>query len=260
MSDFLKGTPPRPGDRVRVTYDATVRKLDDHDRVMWVQQKAFPADFGVPEDATVEVLERAVPVCRAAEGATGIDCQLPRHHPLDVDHEGTHEPNESIDYPMFVRWPWQTYDPDYPADAGPAPMVLSAPDGQHVAELLVAGRKSDAVGVLAGVGWPHDRAKVFVESLPEYRTFLNHRPVKDVELPDVDAEPRVFRSDGPEPPDDVTVLTDSSESIPFLVRYGDHWRWTKNLGHPEHPSYTGGSWSYVTGEMERPVAFTEVSS
>lgn len=56
--------------------------------------------------------------CTASECATGIDCALTRFHPLDMDHEGTHVPNQSIGYPLFVRWPWQQYDRDYSGAAG----------------------------------------------------------------------------------------------------------------------------------------------
>jgi len=72
------------------------------------------------------------------------------------------------------------------------------------------------------------------------------------------APPRTFPSDGPEPPSSVRAVTDGAHGIPFLVRYGDHWRWARDLDDAEDFAYTGGSWRDVTGEMQTPVTFTEV--
>lgn len=71
--------------------------------------------------------------CTASEGATGIACVLARYHPLSVDHKGTHVPNESVPYPLFVRWPWQQHERDYSGAAGvlaedAPPLPVADPD------------------------------------------------------------------------------------------------------------------------------------
>lgn len=99
--------------------------------------------------------------CRATEGATGIECGLPRRHALDVDHEGTHDPatskHDGIGYRLTVRWPWCEWDRDAKAVGFEMPL----PDWEMLAEESARQQKP---------------------------------------------EPRVFRSDGPEPPEDVQVL------------------------------------------------------
>jgi hypothetical protein len=118
------------------------------------------------DNIVVEVL--APGWCGATEGATGITCGLVRWHSLSVDHEGTHEPaeeNDSVGYPLFVRWPWNQWDKDY----------------------------------------------------------------ADLVLPEATArEPRVFRSDGPEPPADVVALKDeAARGRQYLVRLdSDEWAWS----------------------------------
>ncbi len=47
------------------------------------------------------------PPCNEMEGATGINCELPKGH--EGPHEGTHTPRvdgtESVGYGLFLRWP-----------------------------------------------------------------------------------------------------------------------------------------------------------
>ena len=90
-------------------------------------------------------------------------------------------------------------------------------------------------------------------------------PASPLEYPEVSGagvpyppEPRVFRSDGPEPPSDVHAVRDGSSSIPFLVRYGDHWRWARNLKHAEDHAYVGGSWEDANSRHTQPVTLVEV--
>jgi hypothetical protein len=72
------------------------------------QRSATWADEGVAPQWLLDSYKPKPPVCKGIEGATGIDCELNLGHP--GDHEGNHEPNESIDYPLFVRWPRNKYD------------------------------------------------------------------------------------------------------------------------------------------------------
>jgi hypothetical protein len=55
-------------------------------------------------------------------------------------------------------------------------------------------------------------------------------------------EPRTFTLLGPEPPAVVNVVTDGGEIVPFLVRYGDHWRWSDKVAGDEDFGYNGGPW------------------
>lgn len=176
MNDFLKGA-PREIDRADVLGELLHRfeKDDPNNAVEWVLDTLTELDI---------LSYRKPPLCGATEGATGIDCGLPRLHPLDVDHEGTHDPvtagHDGIGYRLTVRWPWQEYDRDY-AEA---------------------------------------------ESLPDYL--------------DAQREPRVFRSDGPEPPEDVNALEwldiQKRDQYLYLIRVGSGWLWSRmaNRLAPEH--------------------------
>lgn len=73
MNDF-KGDTPRKGDTARFTYVAEVYDMGDSPKfVKWA--KSGDMVVAVPADASVEVLERAEPICDATEGATGITCR-----------------------------------------------------------------------------------------------------------------------------------------------------------------------------------------
>lgn len=72
------------------------------------QRSATWSDQGVAPSWLLDSYKPKPPVCKGIEGATGISCQLDSAHP--GDHEGNHEPSESVDYPMFVRWPRNQYD------------------------------------------------------------------------------------------------------------------------------------------------------
>ena len=51
------------------------------------------------------------PICKASEGATGIDCQLETGH--QSNHEGAHKSggeHDGIGYDLFVRWAYQPWD------------------------------------------------------------------------------------------------------------------------------------------------------
>jgi hypothetical protein len=266
VNDF-KGDKPRKGDRVRVTFDADFVNGDDsRHMVVDIADGMGPVHIGIPAWASVEVLERADdpsrdlpgtqrreehdggfvlyvkgadcgtawvvasssaltelgkrytdefvaefpragalpgtpaaeaekhaprlsqtpgPRCNAIEGATGINCGLPRLHAADVDHEGTHEPvgdRDSVGYRLFVRWPWTEWDRDAAAVGADVP-------------------------------------------LPEWEQELVEQEAA--------RQQRVFRSDGPEPPQDVKTLEwihYGASYARYLARNGDGWSWVNAPG------------------------------
>jgi len=163
-------------------------------RLDWSGVKTSKVVGVVPGTPAAEALSTQVPGprCGAGEGATGINCGLPRLHALDVDHEGTHQPGvdgDGIGYQLFVRWPWQQWDRDY----------------------------SDV-------------------ALPEWEQQLLARQA---------AEPRVFSSDGPEPPEDVVCL--ERLNAPNGARYAKraplgNWIWAATSDATVHDDYPGGRW------------------
>lgn len=167
-------TAPRDIDRADVLGELEHRfkEADPNNAIAWVLDELVELDI---------LRYKEPPHCRATEVATGIGCSLPRGHALDVDHEGTHDPetasNDGVGYRLTVRWPWQQYDPDY----------------------------SDV-------------------AIPEWeRELLAQESARS-------REPRVFQSDGPEPPADVTVLLDErATTARYLLRRTDgRWQWAKD--------------------------------
>lgn len=77
--------------------------------------------------------------------------------------------------------------------------------------------KADSVGYRLFVRWPWNQWD------RDYAEVVLPRP-------EPSREPRVFTADGPEPPDDVSVVLDyTAEDRPdrlrYLVRQGDRWQW-----------------------------------
>lgn len=104
---------------------------------------------------------------------------------------------------------------------------LSLPDRQRVAELVVAGDLVAAYNVAATRGaMPLHEARGYVEGLPEYQTFLNHRKVEDVELPDL----WVGGAAEAEPPAHVFRASDRDGHC--LARDGENWMGEGGDGYP----------------------------
>jgi hypothetical protein len=125
---------------------------------------------------------------------------------------------------------------------------LTVADRQRVADLLVAGDKADAVKLVAAIGMPPVSALSYVESMPEYQTYLNHHSGK--------RDPRLFRADKEgfveEPPEDVHAVEDRYGDR--LTRDGEGW-----IGHG------GGGYPLVVKPWENHVLpkytpYIEVSS
>jgi hypothetical protein len=104
---------PQPGDMVQVTLAG---EWIDDERGQAIYDPVSGWRYDVPKEATVEVL--APPRCGAIEGMTGLECGLPKGHPLHEDHEATHDPetadHDGVGYRLSVRWPWSDYDKDKP--------------------------------------------------------------------------------------------------------------------------------------------------
>lgn len=167
--------------------------------------------------------------------------------------------NESV-----AGWVRSGSVPDSPAaqaekPARQVPMELR----QKLADALVSGDKAKAITIARNWGMDRDTALSYIAAMPEHQTYLNHwfRKTEDVQLPadpgpdgapplhaDNEAivtgqypqqrERRVFRSDGPEPPEDVTVLemvnTKSAlRGTPYLKRLPGEpsaWSWVAYPG------------------------------
>lgn len=203
------------GDTARFTYVAQVYKTGDHPSfVSWA--KSGDMVVAVPADATIEVLERAKQECGATEGATGITCQLARFHAAAIDHEGMHDPatatHDGIGYRLTVRWPWNEWDRDAKAVGGEFPEVSGAgvPYPKPAADMCTLDDCVAAPRCSSGATVWHTRT-------PECG------PQK--------SELRVFRSDGPEPPQDVKALLDAEDTtrMPYLLRIDDGWVWSSVL-------------------------------
>jgi len=98
----------------------------------------------------------------------------------------------------------------------------SVEDRRRIVEFLGLGDKVRAVLTAATAGLDREQAEQYVESMSEYQSYLSeHGETR---------EPRVFQSDGPEPPADVVALrdpcADSETEQPYLVRDHGGWRWS----------------------------------
>jgi hypothetical protein len=211
---------PRPGDRVRITYEAEYRNG-------W---EAVGKDGTVtyPADATVEVL--TPPRCGAIEGLTGLECGLPKGHPLHEDHEATHDPetaeHDAVGYRLSVRWPWNDYDKDKPLPEWE--MELLEREGAAPKPGARKPRPSSSPG-WDYVAW---KARQMAGQLSSPHGW----------------EPRVFQADGPEPPEDVKALRyldgNPSDRWPYLIHTRSGWVWAPSLDEPT--TFAGAYWDTAT--------------
>lgn len=178
---------------------------------------------------------------------------------LDHDH--------MADLPVVGATPWtpaweaERAEVEHTNECPPEPEDLDLPMSvrQLIADLLMAGDRAGAVRVMRkAVDIGFNDARRYLETWSEYQTGLNQRPVETVELPEVDneaialgldlaerararqqREPRVFTSDGPEPPQDVTCLEwldyDPNDFVyAYLRREGSGWAWVSGPEGPTH--------------------------
>ncbi len=134
---------------------------------------------------------------------------------------------------------------------GPAAGVL-----QLVREELTQGHALAAVNLLKrATGWSLDEAREYVESMSECQTYLNHHGGK--------REPREFTKDGPEPPEDVTLVHDyRAADHPMRFAYlgrrakdrPDLWFWQhRNVMDEDEDLGGGGTWAAMTEHAAGPL-------
>ena len=172
---------PQPGDRVRVTYEG-IYEVTPHGALLASDGSPKRSIF---DDATVEVLERAL--CAEIEGATGIRCQQPTGH---VDgHKGTttEDQTKAVGYPLFVSWPAESEPPARRSvrvengPHGPSPTVRIL-----MANRIAEGRAVEAVGIAHDAGMDWHAARVYVESMSEYQTYLSEHGRTEVDPAEAD--------------------------------------------------------------------------
>lgn len=133
-------------------------------------------------------------------------------------------------------------------------------------EMLNNGQKIRAIKAAreACVGLGLKEAKAFVELMPEHATCV---AVLDGQLRDgvvaASREPRVFQSDGPEPPADVNAVEwlsiDHPAKLQYVRRVGSGWLWSRTPERPA-PDYPATPNHWAAAVRSTPGEFREVLS
>lgn len=194
----------RPGDEVQAVIKGRVLTVDDHGRVMSLKVAGESANgLYVPASAAVEVLERA---------------DDPSADPIGTYRREDYEDGFSIFQAAENRAADRYWLCVYSTAAGNRGLPLSDSD--------VVGAR--IVGALPGS--PADVPPVTAEDIDRWA----EQDAGDSKQARRDASwskaPRVFSSDGPEPPVDVLVLKrlnpDDPTRWPYLLRSGGGWEWS----------------------------------
>lgn len=204
------------GDTVLVSFKAEYAgQKDDTTAVrVTVLKDGHPALITLADGATVEVLERADDPFKNPEGAIRRE-----------NHDGGFSLWQStLTAQLRSRW-LCTYSTAYGnrgeyldhEDVVGMPVVGAAP-GTPAAEVTVTGEDIDR--------WAEEDAEVPVGGEVERALRLRDPQPASVR------EPRVFRSDGPEPPDGVDKLEAERAIVGWthIERDGDYWRWSNESG------------------------------
>lgn len=199
---------PGPGDRVRVTFEAIVETVDDHGRVGRVMGNSPQGAWlsYIPEFAAVEVLVRADDPKRALHGAA-----------------------------------WQHDDTSVVVKVADDQWV-SIPGGVGFDDADLATGEWRAVGAVPGTPAAEAEDKhpcTLTADCDAEGHFFACRSLADTPFDEqrkrVAREPRVFSSDGPEPPEAVQTLEwldrDSREDYQFLLRTDVGWLWSRASDH-----------------------------
>jgi hypothetical protein len=234
---------PRPGDRVRITYEAEYRNG-------W---EAVGKDGTVtyPADAVVEVVEPADDPSKSLVGE------------VRKYHDGTPVALTADD----GDWPWsgfgQTFTGRGHKEMEGCPVIGAVPgtpaaeqDGSELLRQLTQGQRrigeTDAAyrERVVGAGLAHvaDNNVVHLGLVEECDGCC---PQPEEPMPSPHGwEPRVFQADGPEPPEDVTVLRwldrDPGARWEYLVHTPSGWVWTSGPDQKPHAPATGAYWDTAT--------------
>jgi hypothetical protein len=190
---------PQPGDRVRVTYEGTFRTVGNSGRFA-IADCGDHDHWYRPVDVEVEVLESA---------------DDPSKDPVWTVRTVEPPPYPGVDSNIVIKFGQDHWMFPYRNGYG---------------RLDWAGVKSSrVVGVVPGT--PAAEQSVSAEQVGQWEaddlelSIDPHEPVVLVQA-DTSREPRVFSSDGPEPPPDVkaVVAVDHKDyPHPFFVRFGEGW-------------------------------------
>ncbi len=230
-------TPARPGDTVLIHLKAVVTHLDDHDNVVMAQVDGESDGTYIPRAASVEILERADDPSRDTVGSRR---EMPRNDQSRDDSAPigpfAFKWSEDADEP----WVWFRWDgPQLLSNGTVADWPLSTPvastpaaEAEKPAENSHENHCKDlAEAIYASHIYP------WKDLLLTARRYAVHamrdEAAAEREEAAEAAEPRVFQSDGPEPPEDVTVLewldfNPEHFACRYVVRVPGGWAWTND--------------------------------
>lgn len=244
---------PRPGDRVRVTFEG--RWTGHSDEIEQDNGRVIAVDTDIE---TVEIVEpaddpSADPIGAVRRGVAPMEVWIKVNHDRWAYAGTTSSTAQYGD--EYIRQTDYRSDvigavPGTPAaEANPVPPQVLV----RVREMLANGQKVRAIKAVreASVGLGLKEAKAYVESLPECAVGERMREdqIRDgLNLNPHGWEPRVFQADGPEPPEDVKVLrwldSNPENRWPYLVHGRSGWTWA--TGPDDLPSHLGAYWNDAT--------------
>jgi hypothetical protein len=244
---------PRKGDVVLVTFKAEYEGdgRDGSPPRVKVEKGGMPALISVADDSSFEVLEPADDPkdpwgtirTEAPDGLLWVKCSNGDWTCLSVCVD-----DEDDDY--VAGFPVTGAVPGTPAaEANPVPPQVL----ERVREMLSNGQRIRAIKAIREVcvGMGLKEAKAYAESLPEWAE--GDRALGDQIRDGLNPhgwEPRVFQADGPEPPEDVTVLRwldrDPAARWEYLVHTPSGWVWTSGPDQKPHAPATGAYWDTAT--------------
>ena len=222
---------PRPGDRVRVTVVGTWRA----ERPAGAKYVSVAGGFLVAheDDATLEVLEPADDPSKSLVGEV--------RQALD----GSTVAKLSENVWWVFGWPVEAESRLFDLDVRGCKVIGSVP-GTPAADkgvglpMHTSQQPWETDDLELGDDGTDDYARAVAEAQSD-----PHKPVVLVRAETT--QPRVFKSDGPEPPADVRVLIDSKpdpedSSFPYLIRNEGGWSWSPSPELIEPDVCPSGPW------------------
>lgn len=260
MSEQTRPQPPRAIDRADVLGELEHRfkEADPSHAIAWVLDELVELDILSFRERADDPSSDPIGTVREGAGPQYLNAWVKAGHNLWVAVNASAAENMTDTQLLASAHPVIGAVPGTPAAEADKPeRQVPLELRQKLADVLVSGDKDRAIRIALNWGMDYDDAVTYIESMPEYQTGRNHRPVEDVALPPlhVDNEaivqgqyytekarqrqPREFRPDGPEPPVDVTALEDEGPDwgdMKYLLRTGDLWCWSPSpkLVWPDH--------------------------